>query len=90
MSSIHIEKLHSYKLMIKNLIYERQWCEIIENKLLNLWLYFMWFIESLLQKRKSVECKWIFKMKYDEKEQVTKFKVRLVIQNFSQIYRVNY
>ena len=29
-------------------------------------------------------------MKYDEKEQVTKFKARLVIQSFLQIYKVNY
>jgi len=29
-------------------------------------------------------------MKYNKKEWVTKFKTRLVIQNFSQIYRVNY
>jgi len=50
----------------------------------------MWFIESLFDEWKIVECKWVFKMKYDEKEQVTKFKVKLVTQNFLQIYRVNY
>jgi len=39
---------------------------------------------------KIVKCKWIFKIKYDEKEQVVKFKARLVIQKFSQIYKINY
>jgi len=29
-------------------------------------------------------------MKYNEKEQVMKFKAKLVIQNFSQIYKINY
>jgi len=32
----------------------------------------------------------MFKIKYDEKEQIMKFKARLVIQNFSQIYKINY
>jgi len=29
-------------------------------------------------------------MKYNEKEQVAKFKAKLIIQNFSQIYKINY
>ncbi len=29
-------------------------------------------------------------MKYNEKKQVTKFKTKLMIQNFSQIYKINY
>jgi len=65
---IWIKKSCLYKLMIENSVYEKQWCKIIENKLLNLQLYFVWFIESLSQKRKSVECKWVFKIKYDEKK----------------------
>jgi len=84
----HIEKSCSYKLVIENLIYERQWCEIIEDELSNLWLYAVKLIESLLNEWKAVECKWVFKIKYDEKEWVVKFKARLVIQSFLQIYRV--
>ena len=47
-------------------------------------------IESLLDRWKAVECKWIFKIKYNEKEWVTKFKAQLVAQSFLQIYKVNY
>ncbi len=32
----------------------------------------------------------MFKIKYDEKERVEKFKVRLVAQRFSQVYSVDY
>jgi len=39
---------------------------------------------------KTVECKWVFKMKFDEKKWVVKFKVRLVTQRILQIYEINY
>jgi len=87
---IHIKKSCLYKLMVENSVYERQWCKIIKNELSNLQSYTVWFIESLFDRQKIVEYKWIFKIKYNEKEWVTKFKTRLVTQNFSQIYKINY
>jgi len=74
--------------MIEKLIYRKQWCKIIEDKLLNLRSYRVWLIESLLKRWKVIKCKWVFKIKYDEKEWVVKFKARLVTQNFLQIYKL--
>ena len=56
----------------------------------NLRSYSVWIIEPLPQGRKPVGCKWVFKIKYDEKGRVTKFKARLVAQGFSQVYGVDY
>ena len=88
--SIQIRESHSYKDAVRDSVYKRQWQKVIEDELTNLRLYSVWIIESLSESRRSVRCKWVFKIKYDENERVLRFKTRLVTQGFLQIYEVNY
>ena len=57
---------------------------------MNLRSYAVWIIEPLPEGRRPVGCKWVFKIKCDEKGRIAQFKARLVAQGFSQIYRVDY
>ena len=50
----------------------------------------MWIIELLSEEWKVIECKWVFKIKNNKNEQVMRYKVRLIAQDFSQVYRVNF
>ena len=57
---------------------------------MNLRSYTVWIIKLLLQGRRPVECKWVFKIKYNEKGRIAHFKARLIAQGFSQFYKVDY
>ena len=81
-SQVRAMEPHSYEEAVWDPVYERQWREAIEEELLNLRSYTVWIIESLPQGRRPVGCKWVFKIKYDEKGSITQFKARLVAQGF--------
>lgn len=49
-----------------------------------------WEIVDLPADRTPVGCKWIFKIKKDEKNNIQRFKARLVAQGFSQKYGTDY
>lgn len=40
--------------------------------------------------REAISCKWIYKLKTDEKGNITRYKARLVAQDFCQKYGVDY
>ena len=44
-----------------------------------------WELVDLPEGRKAIGNRWVFIKKFDEKENLTRFKVRLVAQGFSQI-----
>lgn len=44
--------------------------------------------EELLESRKPIECRWVFKIKYNSNENVEKFKLCLIIQGYSQILKL--
>ena len=41
-------------------------------------------LEKILKGAKTVGCKWVYKTKYDSKENVKRFKARLVAKDFTQ------
>jgi hypothetical protein len=45
---------------------------------------------ELPKDRKAVGCKWIYKLKKNNEDQVIKFKARLVVQGYSQKYGTDY
>jgi Reverse transcriptase (RNA-dependent DNA polymerase) len=44
----------------------------------------------LLQKKKSIGCKWVYKIKYHGDATIERYKVRLIAKEYTQIYGINY
>ena len=86
----NVVKSESYEEVIINLVHGSHWREAINKELINLWEHCVWTIELLSEEWKAVRCKWVFKVKNDENRWVIRYKVRLVAQGFSQVYRVNF
>ena len=49
-----------------------------------------WELVKLPEGRRTIGCKWVFRVKYDSNGQVESFKGRLVAQGYSQKYGINY
>ena len=49
-----------------------------------------WELVELPARRKSISCKWVFKVRHDETGKVERFKGRLVAKGFLQIYGIDY
>lgn len=49
-----------------------------------------WEATELPRDRRAIGCKWVFKIKFDEKGCVTQYKARLVAQGFSQKFGQDY
>lgn len=49
-----------------------------------------WSLTDLPVGQKPVTNKWIFNRKYDQNGQVTRFKARLVVRGFTQVYGEDY
>ena len=60
-----------------------QWKEAMEKKFASLMTNKTWVLKPLLEGRKAVKCKWIFKVKYKPSGEVERFKARLVAKGFS-------
>lgn len=85
-----IHKLVSYNETISNPTYDRHQREIIEEELQNLENYQTQEYKELPSGRKAIGSKQIFKVKYLLDRSVTRFKVRLVAQKFSQVQGINF
>jgi hypothetical protein len=61
-----------------------KWLDAMENEIKSLKEHGVWDLVKLPEGRKTVGCKWIFKVKQDADGNVERYKARLVAQGFSQ------
>ena len=89
-TSSKIREFKIYKDAISNLIYGRQWKDVVEEKLHSLESHHTWEFEELLQGRKAIGSKCVFKVKYYTDGTVARFKARLVAQGFYQVSDIDF
>jgi hypothetical protein len=49
-----------------------------------------WNIVDLLPNRKALKTRWVYKIKTDQDNQITKYKARWVVKGFTQQYGIDY
>jgi Reverse transcriptase (RNA-dependent DNA polymerase) len=49
-----------------------------------------WVIMQLPKNKKSVGCKWVYKIKYNSNEIIERYKARLVAKGYTQTYGIDY
>ena len=80
----------TYYEVVNDLVYGWWWLEVIEIELSALALYNVWELVDLPNNKKSISCKWVFTIKVDLKDRITKFKARLIAKGYKQIYSIDY
>lgn len=88
--SSKVHKPAIYKEVISDPIYSRRWKETIKEEIQNLEDHHTWEYNRLPHGRKAVWFKWVFKVKYHLDGTVAWYKAKLVVQGFSQIYRIDF
>ncbi len=70
--------------------HSKQWKAAADAEYQSLMENNMWELVNLPEGRKTVGCKWVFRVKYDGKGKIERFKGRLVAQGYSQKYGIDY
>ena len=67
-----------------------EWIEAADSEYQSLIENDTWELVDLLEDRKAIGSKWVFRVKYDNQGEVKNFEGRLVAQGFSQKYGIDY
>jgi len=62
----------------------------MDEKMATLDVNFTWELIALLKDKKTMGCKWVYKVKHNVDESVNKYKARLVAKGYAQTYGINY
>lgn len=68
----------------------KQWMAAMQEELKVINKNKTWEEVEMPKDRKPIDCKWVYKVKYDERGNIAKFKARLVARGFSQRYGIDY
>lgn len=70
--------------------HSQEWIKAIQQELKSLHEHNTWDLEPVPRNKKTISCKWIFKIKTMADGKSKRFKARLVAQGFSQKYGTDY
>jgi len=71
--------------------FKNKWLEAINNELENLYdNKIMTYVKKLPKNKKPIKTKWVFNIKRDGNNEISKYKARLVAKGFSQVYGTDY
>lgn len=68
----------------------KKWSDAAVEEIKSLHKSKTWTLTELPPGRKAIECKWVFKMKYDSNGKVFRHKARLVTKGYMQKFGVDY
>jgi hypothetical protein len=67
-----------------------KWLEAMQDEMKSMKVNKVWELETIPKGAKTVDCKWVYKIKYDSRGNVDKFKARLVAKGFTQREGIDY
>ena len=85
-----MQELKTYNEAMNYPVHGNRWREVIDEELWNLDSQQTWSYTLLLQGRKAIGSKWVFKVKYQAVGFIERFKARLVAHGFSQVDGIDY
>ena len=67
-----------------------KWQGAMEDEMRSMSSNDVWDLEKIPKGAKTVDCKWVYKIKYDSNENVEKYKARLVVKGFTKREGIDY
>jgi hypothetical protein len=67
-----------------------KWRETMEDEMRSMSANQVWKLEEIPKGAKTIDCKWLYKIKRDSKGNIDRFKVRLVVKGFTQREGIDY
>jgi hypothetical protein len=67
-----------------------KWCEAMEDEMMSMSANQVWKLEEIPKGAKTVGCKWVYKIKRDSKENIDRFKARLMAKGFTKREGIDY
>jgi hypothetical protein len=70
--------------------YSSKWLEAMKDEMRSMSINKVWDLEEIPKEAKTIGCKWVYKMKCDSKENIERFKARLMAKRFTQREDIDY
>jgi hypothetical protein len=67
-----------------------KWLAAMEDEMKSMSANKVWDLEIIPTGAKTIDCKWVYKIKYDSQGNIERFKARLVAKDFTQRERIDY
>ncbi len=67
-----------------------KWDNAMDEKMATLDANVTWELVILPKDKKTIRCKWVYKVKHNVDGSVSRYKARLVAKGYAQIYGINY
>jgi hypothetical protein len=70
--------------------HSEKWLKAMQDEMKSMSSNKVWDLETISKGAKTVGCKWVYKTKHDPKENIERFKARLVVKDFLQREGIDY
>lgn len=88
-TSSKVRESKTYDKAINDFIYMNKQHKVVHEELLNFDIHQTWYHTTLSKNRRVIDCKQIFRIKYSSNGFIKRYKIRLMVQNFFQIYEID-
>ncbi len=82
--------MHTWWKLYKQAIENFKWKNAIDEKKVTLDANANWEVLLLPKDKKTIGCKWLYKVKHNANGFMNKYKTRLIVKDYSQIYDIYY